>query len=292
MGIDKTLLTFLIQEFPFSPATAFWRAVEIGHVLSQSFPEGRGLDLGCGDGRLTRILIKKIGNRELIGVDMDRKETALAAHEGIYTRLHTVPADTVPEPAASFDFVFSNSVLEHIKHIENVIKEVARLLKPGGVFIFTVPSADFHRCLKGPLLPWVSKHAYLAGIDKRLAHERYWSPEEWKTALSGHNLEITYAGDYSNIHEVRRWETINRFTAGVLYALFREKKSPIEIQRTFGWRKSALKTPAMLARALSILLTFGLNKDKSIGSAVYGGLMIKARKQCGFDSSAKEAGKN
>lgn len=180
MAIDKKLLIRFIREYPSQLAAAFWRAIEVEHVTSQPFPAGLGIDLGCGDGKLTKILLERIGKRKpwLVGVDIDNRETQLAQQSGIYQRIHTVSADKIPEEDNSFDFVFSNSVLEHIENIENVLNEVRRILKKDGIFLFTVPSANFHCCLKGPLLPFASRDAYIKKLDLRLAQKRYWDTKE------------------------------------------------------------------------------------------------------------------
>jgi predicted RNA methylase len=76
MVIDKSLLKTFLHEYPFQPATAVWRASEIAHVLSYPFPEGLGLDLGCGDGRLTKIILDYVGQRQMVGIDIDPQETS------------------------------------------------------------------------------------------------------------------------------------------------------------------------------------------------------------------------
>ncbi len=125
MSVNKVLLKRFIQHYPFQPATGFWRAVEIEQVISREFPQGLGLDLGCGDGKLTKIIIDEVGKRELVGIDIDPKETEQAKELGIYRRIHTVPGDTIPESNATFDFAFSNSVLEH-KDINGCLMILAR----------------------------------------------------------------------------------------------------------------------------------------------------------------------
>lgn len=153
MKPDYALLTRFLRDYPFQPATGVWRAYEIEHLCSFPFPEGHGLDLGCGDGKLTKIILDQLKDgkrRTLVGIDPDPKETELAKEIGIYERIHTVGGGGIPEPDASFDWVLSNSVLEHIPDLEPVFAEVGRLLKPGGVFIYTVPSEQFHDALKGP----------------------------------------------------------------------------------------------------------------------------------------------
>lgn len=279
MTIDKNLLLRFIQEYPFQPAAAFWRAIEVCHITSQPFPEGRGIDLGCGDGKLTKILLERVKGRELIGIDIDYRTTELAKQLGIYNRIHTVPGDAIPEEDSIFDFVFSNSVLEHIENIENVLKEVKRLLKKGGIFLFTVPSINFHSCLKGPLLPFVSRGTYIRKIDMRLGQRRHWDVVEWGKTLFRHGLRIEMVSNYFSRNEVQRWEIISNLTAGVLYTLFLEKKSPIEIQRIFSLDRTTLKTPEIISKLLQIIFVTHLGVDSSTKECLYGCIMIKAKKQ-------------
>ena len=236
-----------------------WRAVEVDRLVSWGLPEGRGLDLGCGDGLLTRIVLEEVGPRTLVGVDPDPAEAAQARELGIYATVHVAGGDAVPERAASFDWVLSNSVLEHILDVDQVIAEVARLLKPGGRFIFTVPGVGFHESLRGPLLPRSSRSVYLRDLDRRLAHHRYWTPDDWRRALTTHGLQVANAVAYMGPAEVRRWESISRFTAGVLYRLSARRRQPIEIQRGLGLRKPGRRMPAALARPLASVLAAGLN---------------------------------
>ena len=171
--IDRSLLRDTLSTYPAQPATAVWRAVEIGVLLDIGIPEGRGLDLGCGDGKLTALILQRAGARVLVGVDLDPLEARAAGRSGIYAAVHTAPAHRVPEADGSFDFVISNSVLEHLLALEPVLHEVARLLRPGGRFLFTVPGPGFHANLRGSLLPWVARARYLQDLDRRLAHLHY-----------------------------------------------------------------------------------------------------------------------
>jgi len=278
MGFDRALLIEFLTESPFQPATALWRTVEISQVIRQPFPHGLGLDLGCGDGRLTRVVLHRVGPREVVGIDPDPAEIALAARLGFYKQLHTVPGDRMPVADATFDWVFSNSVLEHIDPIDGVLQEVGRVLRPGGVFLFTVPADGFHQCLRGALLPWIPRQSYLRKLDARLAHKRYWSEADWGAHLRPVGLEIETATPYLTRREVRRWETISRLTAGVLYALARQRMQPIEIQRTLRLRGSPSRMPSMAARALARLLTIDLPSDGVRPGGPSGCLMVRARK--------------
>jgi len=240
--------------------------VEVDQLVTNGLPEGRGLDLGCGDGLLTRIVLQAAGPREMIGIDPDPAEAAQARQLGIYSAVHAVGGDSVPERDAGFDWVLSNSVLEHIEHIEPVLEEVGRLLRPNGKFVFTVPGPEFHACLRGPLVPGTSRADYLRRLDDRLAHRRYWGPAEWQSALAPHGLHVVSGVGYLDVAQTQRWESISRVTAGVLYGLVARRRQPIEIQRGLGLRKTGRRMPLRLARMVASLLSAGLNGSPEASS--------------------------
>ncbi|MBI3174079.1 MAG: class I SAM-dependent methyltransferase [Chloroflexi bacterium] len=269
--INRNLLIDFLRVYAFQPATALWRAVEVD-VFRRHIPDsGTCLDLGCGDGKLTSILFAQtpLGQLNFIGIDADEDETRQAGVNNFYSRVHTCLASQIPEASESIDHIISNSVLEHIPDIEPVIAEAARLLKPGGTFTFSVPSTGFHECLHGPLLPGASREAYLRQMDKRLAHFYYFDSQGWKELLERNGLEIASQVGYFNRAEVHRWETISRFTAGILYLLSGQKLAPIQVQKKLGLRKAQNTTrlPAWLASLMASILLLGLNtkdnQDKS-----------------------------
>jgi SAM-dependent methyltransferase len=257
---DDDLLTGFIQAYPAQPATAYWRAVEIDALACAGLPEGLGLDLGCGDGKLTDILLSLTGPRTLVGVDPDPEETKAAARYGFYERLHTTKGDAIPEPDGAFDFVISNSVLEHIPELEPTIAEVGRLLRPGGRFYFTVPTPVFHENLAGSFLGITGRKQYLASLDKRLAHFNYLSADDWRELCGRHGLEVDGCRGYLDRAQTRRWETLSRMTGGLLYSLGGGAWRPIEIQRFMGARalQNAAGMPRPIALALSKLTSMGV----------------------------------
>ncbi len=266
--MNHRLLKDFVRAYPFQPATAFWRAVEIGVLVDQELPPGRYLDMGCGDGKLTRIIMDRIGPRPIVGVDPDPEETRMAETIGLYDAVHTAPGDRVPEPDESFDVAISNSVLEHIDDLSPVLQETARLLRPGGKFYFTVPSSDFHACLRGPLSPLGRRDRYLSELDRRLAHVHYLSVDAWEDRLGRAGLRLDRAEPYFSAPQVRRWETLSRFTAGLLYALFLRRTHPIRIQRRLGLRQAQArwKLPDALTSFIAWLSDLGMRR-RSDGDA-------------------------
>ena len=263
--IETNLLHNFLRMYPAQPATAIWRAVEIGALLRLGVPDGRGLDLGCGDGKLTRVVLDWTGPRHLVGVDPDPFETEAACKTGLYEAVHTAPGDAIPELDGSFDFVISNSVLEHIPELEPVLREVARLLRPGGVFLFTVPGPGFHANLRGSLLPWSSRSRYLADLDKRLLHLRYPTGEQWQMLCSAAKLRLEGCPGYLSRDETRAWEMLSRFTGGLLYALRGKRRSPIAIQRELGLRQlqNRVRMPSIVAKAIGTVVRKMAGSDRS-----------------------------
>ncbi|HKM64173.1 MAG TPA: class I SAM-dependent methyltransferase [Acidisphaera sp.] len=259
--IDRNLLRDTLSMYPAQPATAVWRAVEIGALLDVGIPEGRGLDLGCGDGKLTALMLQCAGTRRLVGVDLDTLEVRAAERSGLYEAVHDAPADCVPEADQSFDFVISNSVLEHVPTLEPVLHEVARLLRPGGRFLFTVPGPGFHANLRGSLLPWVPRERYLQDLDRRLTHLRYPTAEDWQLLCRDAGLCFDGCLGYLDRDKTQLWETLSRFTGGLLYASFGKRRAPIRIQRDLGLRQlqNRVRIPAVLSSAMTAVVCRGMS---------------------------------
>jgi len=283
--VDQNLLVQFLSVYAFQPATAFWRAVELPALINLGIPTGRGIDIGCGDGKLTAVLLDNIGKRELVGVDPDSQEAGEAVRRNIYTAVHAVDAGSVPEADASFDFAISNSVLEHIPDLDSVLAETARLLRPNGVFLMTVPHAGFRTQLRGPLLGGITRDEYERRLDSRLAHLRYPSAAEWKAMLDRHNFTTDAIEFYLDRSQVRRWETISRFTAGALSALCGARHHPLTLQRRFGLRQlqNSRALPSLIASSLATVLICGLRAGPaSLTEATTGCVAIRCRRRASF----------
>jgi SAM-dependent methyltransferase len=108
---------------------------------------GRFLDFGCGVGRITRALIRRFASG--VGVDVSETMIALAAQ---YSAADQARAELVINIAdglpmiddRSVDFVYSHIVLQHVppELQPRFIAEFLRILKPGGIAAFQLPTAD------------------------------------------------------------------------------------------------------------------------------------------------------
>lgn len=268
MTVATDLLTEFVARYPAQPATAWFRAIEIDELArAMADVDGLGLDLGCGDGILTDILFKRIGKTpRLVGIDPDPLETDAARQYAFYERIHTCGGDVVPEPDGTFDYIFSNSVLEHIPDLEPVIAEAHRLLRPGGQFFFTVPCPGFHENLRGSI-SGRSREQYLAELDRRLAHFHYLSKSDWQDICARNGLVLDSAEGYVGMAETRRWETLSRFTGGLLHKLSLGKSRPIEIQRTLKLRnfQNSGALPRPFAAGIAKAIAAGIDGARDSG---------------------------
>ena len=103
----------------------------------------RVLEIGCGAGRVTRALAKTFGEVHAVDVSGEMIRQAAAAlkpypHALVY---QNNGMDLAVVPELEFDFAFSSIVFQHIPSreiIENYVREVHRLLRPGALFKFQV----------------------------------------------------------------------------------------------------------------------------------------------------------
>jgi hypothetical protein len=80
---------------------------------------------------------------------------------------------------------------------------------------------------------------------------------------------------YLTTPEVRRWESLSRVTAGVLFGLLRGRMQPIEIQRALRLRRSTLRLPAWIAAPLAAAVSAGVKADTS---SQFGCLLVEANR--------------
>ena len=99
-------------------------------------PFQRALDLGCGTGEMMKMLLQVDDQRELYGIDLSEKMLSVAESK-LSGKVRLVLGDSEHLPFADnfFDVVYCNDSFHHYPAPENVIREVQRVLKPGGTFL-------------------------------------------------------------------------------------------------------------------------------------------------------------
>ena len=179
------------------PSLGLWRAAEVA-VLREQVYERPILDLGCGDGLVTSQVLQRVE----IGLDPDERVLKRAAQRGVYERFEAVPAEEMRLPDASIGTVVSNSVLEHLPRLDAVLEAVARVLRPGGRLIFTVPTEAFSKWLVLPVA------RYAAWRNLQLCHLNLWPMEWWVSRLERVGLEVEEVRPYLRHELVFMWDAL------------------------------------------------------------------------------------
>jgi len=186
----KDFLWLQISEMPYF--RGLLRAVEARFYADIELPEPT-LDLGCGDGHFATVAF----NRKLeVGTDPWWAPLAEAVERQAYEGLTQSDGASQPFPDAHFASAVSNSVLEHIPHIDKVLAETARVLRPGAPFVFCVPNHQFFSALSiseglDKLGLRVLGDAYRSFFNRISRHHHCDAPQIWEARLqnAGFRLE-------------------------------------------------------------------------------------------------------
>lgn len=172
-------------------SVAISRALEAS-CFAQAPLERPLLDIGCGFGEFGSIFLEAPAD---VGIDVNRKDLNKALRKNVYRSLSQADARCLPFLGESFAAIISVSTLEHIPGVEGVLSEAFRVLRPGGVFLFTVPSDKFSQMLAVPRM-FSALHAaplgrvYARAVNSSLGHVTLWDSQEWRARVERAGFEV------------------------------------------------------------------------------------------------------
>lgn len=150
----------------------------------------RALDIGCGGGFLAEQFAAL--GCQVTGVDPSPVSIEAArnhaAARGLDIDYRVGSGEQLPAPDAAFDLVYCCDVLEHVSDLDRVISETARVLQPGGLYLFDT----INRTLKSKLLAIkVMQQWPLTRIFDAAIHDwdMFITPAELAGVLERHRLE-------------------------------------------------------------------------------------------------------
>jgi len=202
---------------------AFVRTLELSGV-------DRLLDLACGTGLMSDLVLEARGLREILALDLAREQLELMrehfrgkemiTREGRQGRPAGAPgfllvegsADTLPFASGAVDLVLMGNSIHNLPDRDRLLGEICRVLRPGGRFGFNsvfyagtyVPGTEkFYQEWVQEALAFVmnrdreEKAQGLPGIRRKRGtgtpafSKRWLTPPEWAEALARHGLEVT-----------------------------------------------------------------------------------------------------
>lgn len=173
------------------------------------------LDLGCGTGRLTNNIAKRVINGKVIGIDPDEERIKIAMAEGTgdSTNLHFFIASDQSFPQNQYDHVICTDAIHWIEDKEAAFTRVYNNLKPGGRFGFTTA----HGSIINSLMMEIFQLCEVVDDMVALAHYElgdYYKELAIKTGFVVDSLEI--------MERPSEYKSINSFI-DFIYAVFQGK---------------------------------------------------------------------
>ncbi|MCW5983190.1 MAG: class I SAM-dependent methyltransferase [Bryobacteraceae bacterium] len=198
---------------------AFRDGTSIFHALCRSHIHlgARILEIGPGPRNKTSSFLSSFAT--VIGVDID---TGLQANSAL-TQSHLYDGLRLPFEGSSFDACVSNYVMEHIERPEMHFREVARVLRPGGVYCFRTPNLWHYVTLSSRCLPY---RAHLSWANRlRMLDDEAHDP-------------------YPTFYRANTGPRIRKYSA--MAGLTPLHLAYVEAEPTYGRRHAALFYPMML----------------------------------------------
>ena len=193
--------------------------------------QGRILENGCGVGMYVEHLAQRGGT--VIGLEYDLERAAEARTRSPH--IINAAGECVPLPSSSFDLVLSHEVIEHVQDDRAAVREMIRVIKPGGRIIIFCPNRGYPFETHG--IYWKDKYYFGNQIfvnylprflrNKLAPHVRVYSRQDLKKLFAGlpvHFIQQTIIfGAYDNI--IARFGPLGRILRSVLQFL---EKTPLK----------------------------------------------------------------
>ena len=138
------------------------------------------LDVGCGEGVLTHELAERLGERRIVGIDLDDPKLRSQWEHRHRPNLEYRVGDATELPFADgeFDLAAAIEVLEHVPDPEATVAEMARVAERH--LLVSVPREPLWRALN------MARGAYLGALGNTPGHVNHWSKRSFVSLLARH----------------------------------------------------------------------------------------------------------
>ncbi len=151
----------------------------LAQLFAQAAPESV-LDVGCGEGVLTHQWAQQLGERRIVGIDLDdeKLKAEWATRQRPNLEYRTMLAENMPFADGEFDVACAIEVLEHVPDPAHTVAEMARVARRH--LLVSVPREPLWRMLN------MARGAYLAQLGNTPGHVNHWSKRSFARLLSQH----------------------------------------------------------------------------------------------------------
>jgi SAM-dependent methyltransferase len=172
----------------------------IAYMEAEKHISGDVLEVGSGDGYGMKMLFPLAKTYTAI----DKFPTPAAKEPG-YESVKFVQASIPPLPFAdnSFDFVVTFQVIEHIDDDVSFVREIARVLRPGGLMILTTPNIIMS-LTRNPFHTREYTGQQLGGLVGK-----YFSDTEVKGVFGNEKVMAYYEKNKQGVEKITRWDILN-----------------------------------------------------------------------------------
>lgn len=166
------------------------------------YVSGNLLEIGCGFGRGLEILQKVCDQYTAI----DKNDKLIAWLSEQYKDF-TFHSQNIPPftglPDNTFDFVVSFQVIEHVKDDHLYLKEVNRVLKPGGKALITTPNIKYSLTRN----PWHIREYTAQELEKLM--KKYFSQVDTHGVKGNDKVMDYYNQNKKSVEKITRWDVLN-----------------------------------------------------------------------------------
>ena len=169
--------------------------VMLERVSARQF--ARALDVGCGEGRFCRAL--KARHIPVVGIDPTQALLAQASKRDPSGDYRLARAEALPFADADFDLVISYLTLIDIADFRAALREMARVLKPGGILLIANLNSFITSCPTGWIMDSDGRYLHYA-VDRYLDEFSEWVEwsdirlEQWHRPLTSYMGELLAHG--------------------------------------------------------------------------------------------------
>ncbi|MGD8405162.1 MAG: methyltransferase domain-containing protein [Anaerolineales bacterium] len=193
--------------------------------------QGKVLENGCGVGMYVEHMLPYDGRITGLEYDFERAAEARTRSPNILN----AAGESLPLPSGTFDLILSHEVLEHVQDDAQAVREMVRVLRPGGRIVLFVPNRGYpfethgiywkgsYRFGNMPIVNYLPRR----WRDKLAPHVRIYSRSDLEKLFDNLPIKITKRtvifGAYDNI--IARFGAFGIFLRGILQFL---EKSPLK----------------------------------------------------------------